>query len=83
MTVIYPELEVKLNSKHYDTIETSELEEDKVILQQFDNEYDTVYLCLNGSQVVMPLKSLKAAVDMLASNAEDVKTEQILTKEEK
>lgn len=63
--VIEPKLELRLNSQYYETIEIKENEENKVILQQFENEPDTVYLILNDTQVTIPLDVLKTSVDTL------------------
>lgn len=62
---IKPELELKLNSEHYDMGVTEDGEEDKIILQQFKGEMDTIYLVLNGSQVTIPIDILKTAVDSM------------------
>lgn len=68
--VIKPELELKLNSEHYDMVVTEDDEEDKIILQQFKGEMDTVYLVLNGSQVTVPIEILKTAVDAMHNLAQ-------------
>lgn len=68
--VIKPELELKLNSEHYDMVVTEKDETDKIILQQFKGEMDTVYLILNGSQVTIPIETLKTAVDAMYNLAQ-------------
>lgn len=65
-----PELEIKLNSQHYDFVQVEENEEDRVILMQFEEDRELVYICLNGNQVFVPVKELKVAVDAMQENKE-------------
>lgn len=60
----YPTYEVKLNSEFVDDIVFDESQEDKIILQQFENEKDTVYLCLNNKQVKVKLRDIKMIIDL-------------------
>lgn len=61
---ICPTYEVKLNSEYVDEIEFDQLNQDKIILQQFKGEEDTVYLCLNNQQVKVDLRDIKMSIDM-------------------
>lgn len=60
----HPTYEVKLDSEFVDEITYSELEQDKIILQQFDKEEDTVYICLNNQQVKVKLRDIKMVIDL-------------------
>lgn len=66
MTAIQPRFEIKLNTQVVDIdLMYTEMEENKILLSQFNSEEKLVYLTLNGLQLVMPIDELKLAVDML------------------
>lgn len=63
--MIQPKFEVKLNSNHFEDIQFENIDENKLLLQQFNKEEENVYICLNGTQLVMDLDELYMAVKML------------------
>lgn len=74
MENIKPKLEVKIESEYVDEIVyNSALDEDQVILQQFEGEEDKVYLCLNSNQVRFDIDAIKDIIDMFTKRAEKAK----------
>ena len=62
---IEAEVEIKLNSEHYDSVQCGENDENKIILQQFKGESELVYLTLNGAQVTISAEDLKVAANSM------------------
>ena len=62
---IEAEVEIKLNSEHYDFVQCGENDENKIVLQQFKGESELVYLTLNGAQVTISAEDLKVAANSM------------------
>ena len=73
MEIKHPIYEIKLNSSFEDLVEFDELENNKIIIQQYEHEEDLIFISLNETMVKLNLKELKKVIDMLYSMKEDLK----------
>ena len=80
MENIKPDLEVKVKSEYVDEIAyDSTLDEDQVILQQFEGEENRIHLCLNNRQVSFDIDDIKDVIDMFAKRAEKARVNALIT----
>ena len=69
MTIVNPRYELKLNNEYVDEILHDEtLDQDKIILQQFEGEEEYTYMCLNNLQIKIKTKELLDGVKFITDN---------------
>lgn len=69
--IIKAEVEVKINSEFVDTVEMNESEENQLIMQQFEDDSEFVYIVLNGAQIKVSTYNLMNTVKMFYNKEYD------------